>query len=250
MADRPPKILICSCEDTMPLDGAAVQRGCRGAELLTARQLCRAELEKFRAAAASGEPLVVGCTQEAPLFSELAGDTAVTYANIRETAGWSKDADAAGPKMAALLAAAAEPVPEFSFVNLTSEGVILIYGRDEQAIEAGNLLKDHLDVTVLIKPPADVSPPRVTEFPVVKGHDPLGQGLSRRVRADGRRLRPASAVIARRVQLSRRHATARCRAAISCSTSPAARRCSPHRICATAICAPIPAIPPPCSRPC
>jgi hypothetical protein len=31
--------------------------------------------------------------------------------------------------------------------------VILIYGRDEQAIEAGNLLKDHLDVTVLITPP-------------------------------------------------------------------------------------------------
>jgi ferredoxin len=169
MADRPPKILICSCEDTMPLDGAAVQRGCRGADVLTARQLCRAELERFRAAAASGEPLVVGCTQEAPLFSELAGDTAVTYANIRETAGWSKDAAAAGPKMAALLAAAAEPVPESSFVNLTSDGVILIYGRDEQAIEAGCLLKDHLDVTVLIKPPADVSPPRVTDFPVVRG---------------------------------------------------------------------------------
>jgi len=51
MADRPPKILICSCEDTMPLDGAAVQRGCRGAQVLTARQLCRAELDKFRAAA-------------------------------------------------------------------------------------------------------------------------------------------------------------------------------------------------------
>ena len=31
------------------------------------------------------------------------------------------------------------------------------------------LLEDHLDVTVLIKPPADVAPPRVTEFPVVKG---------------------------------------------------------------------------------
>src|SRR4030088_1430757 len=189
MADRPTKILICSCEDTMPLDGSAVQRGCRGAEVLTARQLCRAELEKFRAAAAGGEttlpgrqlcraelekfraaaaggePLIVGCTQEAPLFSEVAGDTAVTYANIRETAGWSKHPDAAGPKMAALLAAAAEPVPEFSFVNLTSDGVILIYGRDEQAIEAGYLLKDHLDVTVLIKPPADVSPPRGTAFP-------------------------------------------------------------------------------------
>ena len=169
MADRPPKILICSCEDTMPLDGSAVQRGCRGAEVLTARQLCRAELEKFRAAAESGGPLVVGCTQEVPLFSEIAGDAAVTYANIRETAGWSKDGAAAGPKMAALLAAAAEPTPELAFVNLTSDGVILIYGRDEQAIEAGNLLKDHLDVTVLIRPPAHVPPPRVTDFPVVRG---------------------------------------------------------------------------------
>ena len=169
MADRPPKILICSCEDTMPLDGSAVQRGCRGAEVLTARQLCRAELEKFRAAAESGGPLIVGCTQEVPLFSEVAGDAAVTYANIRETAGWSKDGAAAGPKMAALLAAAAEPTPELAFVNLTSDGVILIYGRDEQAIEAGNLLKDHLDVTVLIRPPAHVPPPRVTDFPIVRG---------------------------------------------------------------------------------
>ena len=169
MADRPPKILICSCEDTMPLDASAVQRGCRGAEVLTAHQLCRAELEKFRAAAESGGPLIVGCTQEVPLFSEIAGDAAVTYANIRETAGWSKDGAAAGPKMAALLAAAAEPAPELAFVNLTSDGVILIYGRDEQAIEAGNLLKDHLDVTVLIRPPAHVPPPRVTDFPVVRG---------------------------------------------------------------------------------
>jgi ferredoxin len=169
MADRPPNILICSCEDTMPLDGSAVQRGCRGAEVSTARQLCRAELEKFRAAAAGGEPLIVGCTQEAPLFSEVAGDAELTYTNIRETAGWSKDAHAAGPKMAALLAAAAEQAPEVPFVSLSSEGVVLIYGRDEKAIDAGNLLKDHLDVTVLIKPPAQVAPPRVTDFPVVKG---------------------------------------------------------------------------------
>ena len=153
----------------MPLDRAAVARGCRGAKVLTARQLCRAELEKFRAAAAGGDPLIVGCTQEAPLFSETAEGADVTYANIRETAGWSKDASAAGPKIAALLAVAREPVPEIPFVSFTSEGVALIYGRDEQAIEAGRLLKDHLDVTVLIKPPADVTPPRVTDFPVVKG---------------------------------------------------------------------------------
>jgi ferredoxin len=169
MADRPPRILICSCEDTMPLDGAAVKRACRGAEVLSAHQLCRAELDKFRTAAAGEAPLIVACTQEAPLFAEVAGDTDVTYANIRETAGWSKDAQAAGPKMAALLAVAAEPTPEPAFVSLTSEGVILIYGRDEQAIAAGDLLKAHLDVTVLIKPPVAVAPQRVTDFPVVTG---------------------------------------------------------------------------------
>ncbi len=170
MADPTPNILICSCEDTMPLDAAAVKRGCGGASVGTARQLCRAELEKFRATAAAGEPLIVGCTQEAPLFSEVAdAGAAIKYVNIRETAGWAKDAQAAGPKMAALLAAAAEREPEIPFVNLSSEGVVLIYGRDEQAIEAGNLLKQHLDVTVLIKPPAEVTPPRVTDFPVVRG---------------------------------------------------------------------------------
>jgi len=74
------------------------------------------------------------------------------------------------PKMAALLAAAAEPLPETPFIALRSDGVVLIYGRDEQAIEAGNLLKAHLDVTVLIKPPAAaVESPRSSEFPVVQG---------------------------------------------------------------------------------
>ena len=168
MADRPSTILICSCEDTMPLDRAAVERGCRGAKVLTGRQLCRAELEKFRAAAAGDVPLIVGCTQEAPLFAETAEGADVTYANIRETAGWSKDASAAGRRSRRCLRPR-EPMPETPFISFTSEGVALIYGRDEQAIEAGRLLKDHLDVTVLIKPPADVTPPRVTDFPVVKG---------------------------------------------------------------------------------
>jgi ferredoxin len=168
MPDSPRTILICSCEDTMPLDAGAVKRACRGADVQTGRQLCRSELDKFRAAAR--KPLIVGCTQEAPLFIESTGEDAdIAYVNIRETAGWSKDAAKAGPKMAALIAAAAEPAPVFSFVSYTSEGVVLIYGRDEKAIEAAALLKDHLDVTVLIKPPADVTPPRVTDFPVVKG---------------------------------------------------------------------------------
>jgi ferredoxin len=94
---------------------------------------------------------------------------ALTFVNLRETAGWSADAADAGPKMAALIAAAAEPMPDYPLVSLSSEGITLVYGRDERAIEAARLLAEHLDVTVLITKPKDLEPPRVTEFPVVKG---------------------------------------------------------------------------------
>jgi ferredoxin len=173
MADRPQTIWLCSCEDTMPLDAGAVRRGCRGAGIETAQQLCRAELDRFRAALSTGAPLTIGCAQEAPLFTEVAEDakseTPLRFVNVRETAGWSSQAAAAGPKMAALIAAAAEPVPDYPFVTLSSEGVILVYGRDEQALAAADLLKDHLDVTVLITRPDGLAPRRVTDYPIVKG---------------------------------------------------------------------------------
>jgi ferredoxin len=172
MVDSTRHLLICSCDNTMPLDADAVRRGCRG-ETTTATQLCRAELDRFRSIAAEDTPLTVACTQEAALFSGAAGEVGRTspiqFANIRESAGWSSEAARAGPKMAALLAAAAEPTPPAPFVELESGGVILICGRDETAVEAGNLLKDHLDVTVLIEPPAAIVPPRITDFPVVQG---------------------------------------------------------------------------------
>src|SRR5262249_15073531 len=129
----------------------------------------------FRAAAAGGESMTVACTQEAPLFSETAGEiegaapVEMAFANIREAAGWSKEGAAAGPKMAALIAAAAEPMPETPVVSLESEGTALVYGRDERAIEAARLLKDRLDVTVLLSRPGELTPPRTTEFPVLKG---------------------------------------------------------------------------------
>ena len=81
----------------------------------------------------------------------------------------SHEAAAAGPRMAALMAAAAEPLPEIPFVTLKSEGVALIYGSDARAVEAGELLKAHLAVTVLITPPAAVAPPGSSDFPIAKG---------------------------------------------------------------------------------
>src|SRR5215468_10853489 len=164
-------ILVCSCEDTMPLDRGALARGCRGAEVVAGRQLCRAELERFRSLVASGAALTVGCTQEAPLFREVAAQSGgeTVFVNLRESAGWSHEADRAGPKMAALAAAATLPIAEPPLVELESGGVTLIYGRDERAVEAARLLQDHLDVTVLLTRPAELTPPRITEFPIVRG---------------------------------------------------------------------------------
>jgi ferredoxin len=165
-------VFACSCEETMPLDGRAIASGC-GGTLQTADQLCRRELGRFKAALNTGVPITVSCTQEAPLFTEVAEEfgaaAQVAYANIRETAGWSRDARGAGPKIAALLAAAAEPMSPISTVSMTSSGVALVYGRDEVAIEAASRLASHLDITVLLTKPVDVAPPRATEFPVLQG---------------------------------------------------------------------------------
>ncbi|WP_041358249.1 4Fe-4S binding protein [Nitrobacter hamburgensis] len=155
----------------MSLDSAAVRRAYPDAEISTFCHMCRTEVERFRDALQDGAALTVGCAQEAPLFSELAGerDAPISFVNVRETAGWSTQGAKAGPKTAALLALATEPAPDFPLVSLSSEGVILIYGRDERAIEAGNLLADQLDVTVLVSQPEPLEPPGVTTFPIVKG---------------------------------------------------------------------------------
>lgn len=155
----------------MTLDAKALAQ-CGGA-LRTADQLCRRQIDVFRAGVASGAPVTVGCTQEAPLFREVAAEFGaeerVAFVNIREAAGWSDEGDRAGPKMAALLAAAAEALPPASLVTLESRGVALVYGRDEDAIAEARRLADHLDITVLLTRPGDVAPPRSTEFPVAQG---------------------------------------------------------------------------------
>ena len=164
-------LLICSCEKTMPLDAQAIGRGC-AAEITQANQLCGLELERFKQALADGAPVTVACTQEAPLFREVAESfpqAQLTFVNIRETGGWSTDAAKAGPKAAALIAAAGEDMPPISLVTLESNGVALVYGRDEVAIEAAQRLADRLDITVLLTRPGDVTPRRSNEFPVLKG---------------------------------------------------------------------------------
>jgi ferredoxin len=166
-------IFVCTCERTMPAYGEAVAKTCGGARLEEGDQFCGAGLDRFRDALGRFDAITVGCTQQAPLFTEVAEDAAfagtLSFANIRENGGWSVEAAEAGPKAAAILAAAAEPIDPPFAVQLKSEGVVLIYGVDETAIEAGRMLADKLDVTVLLAPGVEIVPHAVWDFPVLQG---------------------------------------------------------------------------------
>ncbi len=169
-------VFACSCEATMTLEPGALKH-C-GGELRTATQLCRAGIGAVSAALAEGRPITIGCTQEAPVFAELADEAGmeIQFVNIREQAGWS-DAGGTGPKMAALLAAAAVPMPETGLVGLESRGVTLIYGCDETAIAVAQRLAETLDVTVLLTRPDAITPPARDEFPVLTGTIRTARGV-------------------------------------------------------------------------
>ncbi|MYZ50260.1 4Fe-4S binding protein [Propylenella binzhouense] len=166
-------VLVCSCERTMPDFGESVRAGCPGAAVESAFGLCGAELDRVRALLRGTGDITISCTQQAPLFRELADGAGyrgrLDFANIRETGGWSDEGADAGPKAAALLAMAAEPLGDTPVTSVTSGGVVLVYGSDEVAVAAGRALSDRLDVTVLLSRPADVPPPRVWDVPVMRG---------------------------------------------------------------------------------
>jgi ferredoxin len=166
-------VLACTCRGTMPIEAGPLASAC-GVDVdgKLANELCRADLARFQAAVAAGGPVLVACTQEAPAFRDAhSGDGELAFVNIREAAGWSSQARHALPKMAALLAAAAASPPPrpTTPVAMQSDGVTVVYGTEDRAIEAAMQLRDRLDLTVIITGRAPLSPPRVDEFPIVRG---------------------------------------------------------------------------------
>jgi ferredoxin len=167
-------IKLCNCNGTMALDGRALASALKlGAPVTIHTELCRREIGAFHAALQSGECLVA-CTQEAPLFAELAEQAGakheLKFVNIRETAGWSKESRQATPKIAALLALAdlpePEPVPSTSY---RSDGQLLIAGPGEVALQWAERLKDQLEVSVLVTGGSGGELPPVRGYPVWSG---------------------------------------------------------------------------------
>lgn len=168
--------LICNCNRTMSLDGKALAAALKLATVPNiASELCRKHVATFEAAVKNGGDLVVACTQEAPLFSELheqlQGSGSLKFVNIRETAGWSSDAKAATPKIAALLALADAPEPEaVPAVSYKSEGRLLIIGPGAAALAWAERLAEQFSVNVLITDGAErFEMPAERRYPVFSG---------------------------------------------------------------------------------
>ena len=165
---------VCSCNGTLPIDAKRLGEALKAGQPLTVhRELCRKEAGAFQAAL-SDPDLIVACTQEAPLFSELASaaqsQARISFVNIREAAGWSAEGAAAGPKIAALLAAAAlpgpEPVPE---VDYKSAGQLLIIGPADAALDWAARLAGTLEVAALITGKGPGEQPGERSYPVWSG---------------------------------------------------------------------------------
>jgi ferredoxin len=159
MSDTTPQLLLCDCTGTMRPDAGAIAKGSGLACDKVHTHLCRAQASVAVEALKSGAPVIVACGQEAPAFLELAEELdaadRLLCVDIRDRAGWSDDK--AGPKMAALIAEARLAPPQVPLMEVSSEGLCLVYGAGDTALDAAARLAPLLSVTCVLSAPAEVT---------------------------------------------------------------------------------------------
>ena len=158
----------------MPLQAQTLGQAL-GEKLNLHTSLCRREAGQFQQAIKTGDTVVVACTQEKRLFTELAEQTEgavspIRFVNLRETGGWGKEAEHAMPKMAALLAAARLPEPEpVPTVTYKSTGRVLILGALDAAERAAGFLADAMQITIWAENAGTSGGLQERRYPVVAG---------------------------------------------------------------------------------
>ena len=165
---------VCSCNRTVAIDGRALAAALKAGEPIQVHsELCRKDAAAFQSALGDAD-VIVACTQEAPLFGEIADAAgarpALKFVNLREQAGWSGEGAQALPKIAALLAMAALPDPEpVPAVKFKSGGQLLIVGPAAPALDWAERLCSTLEVNVLITEPRGGELPLERRYPVWSG---------------------------------------------------------------------------------
>ncbi len=169
------QLLVCNCENTMSIDAKKLGKDLGLSEAPDVHShLCRSQLASFEDAVAKNpdRKTIIACTQEAPLFQELASEVDecdLTFVNIRETAGWSKSGKKATAKIAALIAESAFDITPTGLIPLVSKGACVVYGAGQQAMDIATKLSDRLSVSLLLTDCDDIFVPLSTQFPVYKG---------------------------------------------------------------------------------
>jgi ferredoxin len=172
------KLMTCTCNGTVAIDPDALQRslgqaGVGARSALHGSQLCRRELPRVADAIEGTDDVIVTCTQEAKLFSEVAKTRRVIapirFVNVREQAGWGREGPKAGPKIAALVAMATgadmDPVPA---VGYRSAGRVLLVGGADALLWADRLAPT-MPATVMLVGITRAKLPGERTYPVVTG---------------------------------------------------------------------------------
>lgn len=173
-------IFLCNCLSTMSIDGKKIGGVLKGEDLPVHTNLCRSELDTIEQAFRSknsgtnsaDKKLCIGCTQEAALFNEIAAESncpSPTFFNIREKAGWCKDDKKTSPKMAALSALALKEQKPVRSKSIHSDGLCLVIGSGQEALEAATLLNKSLSVSLLLTDASDILLPPSLDFPIFSG---------------------------------------------------------------------------------
>ncbi len=166
-------LILCNCSESMPLNTEKLNsvEGVTCSKIHTG--LCAAQAQaaaELMQSVPDPQNTLIACQQEQTFFGELAVDLSLPtpeFVDLRDRAGWSEEADGAGPKMAALLADKLRDMPATKTFDVASEGLCLIVGPEDAALQAARQLADFLSVTVLLAPGS--AAPEDRHFDVIAG---------------------------------------------------------------------------------
>ncbi len=164
-------LILCDCLGSQTIDAKAIERatGLRCSKVHTS--LCTSQAQLAASEIAKGDR-IIACAQEQALFQDLAEAAGVApppCVDLRDRAGWARDGDRAGPKMAALVADALLSPPQVKMVDLHSDGRCLVIGAPEVVLPVAEQLAPLLAVSVLVPEIAPADIPLDRRFDLVVG---------------------------------------------------------------------------------
>ncbi|AXI48765.1 (4Fe-4S)-binding protein [Sulfitobacter sp. SK012] len=163
------RLITCDCVGSQAIDAEAISNATGIEVAKPCTMLCTTEISVAAAALTQGDAIIC-CSQESRRFvalaEELGVDPAPTF-DLRDRAGWTSDTGNNVPKMSALAAEALLSAAPSKSLDVISEGLCLIIGKADVALQMAENLREHLGVTVLLEDPKDV--PDTRDFDVIVG---------------------------------------------------------------------------------